>query len=204
MFHSFSVYQEIVKSFIHTTKSVFFHLARWTFRFLFMVQGFLYPKIENEPWDTFVPQLLIDLKSRSMYEWSPSTESDKRGIWFENVGMHGAILEYKSTNTGMRYKIFLKEGHHPIDACILLQQSKTYPLNTQSHILFATATDQTTRECHDIVEEFNEFAGPDGKFSFYQSEYLSDVKHILKKKYNIVTGEISWMNNKGEEFNCEL
>lgn len=204
MYNDTSMYRRIMASLGHYTSSFFFHLSRWTFRFFFMVQAYFYPAVEDSVWDSYVPLLLTDIGTNSLYEWPSTPQNSYGGIWYEEVGLLGSVIEYKSKKTGFHYKVPLRKGEFPIDTCIMLQQSKKNFLNTQKHILFATATETSTRECFDVVDELNEFAGPNGTFVFNGENYVKDVLAYTKRKYNIYEGEISWMNNKGEEYHVSV
>jgi len=197
------MYRQILQSLEYYTSSFFFNISRWTFRFFYMIQAYFYPTIENSIWDVYVPLLLTDLGMNSSYEWV-SSEKALNEIWYEEVGLLGSVLEYKSNETDIHYKAFLRKGFFPIDACILLQQSRKDFLNTQMHIIFATATESSTRECFDIVDELNQFSGPNGTFVFNGDNYLEDVIAYIKRKYNLHSGQLSWMDSKGEEYQVQV
>lgn len=197
------MYRQILQSLEYYTSSFFFNISRWTFRFFYMIQAYFYPAIENSIWDVYVPLLLTDLGMNSSYKWV-SSEKALNEIWHEEVGLLGSVLEYKSNETDIHYKIFLRKGFFPIDACILLQQSRRDFLNTQMHIIFATATESSTQECFDIVDELNQFSGPNGTFVFNGDNYLEDVIAYIKRKYNLHSGKLSWMDSKGEEYQVQV
>jgi len=197
------MYRQILQSLEYYTSSFFFNISRWTFRFFYMIQAYFYPAIENSIWDVYVPLLLTDLGMNSSYKWV-SSEKALNEIWYEEVGLLGSVLEYKSNETDIHYKIFLRKGFFPIDACILLQQSRRDFLNTQMHIIFATATESSTQECFDIVDELNQFSGPNGTFVFNGDNYLEDVIAYIKRKYNLHSGKLSWMDSKGEEYQVQV
>ena len=197
------MYRQILQSLEYYTSSFFFNISRWTFRFFCMIQAYFYPNIENSIWDVYVPLLLTDLGMNSSYKWV-SSEKALNEIWYEEVGLLGSVLEYKSNETDIHYKVFLRKGFFPIDACILLQQSRKDFLNTQMHIIFATATESSTRECFDIVDELNQFSGPNGTFVFNGDNYLEDVIAYIKRKYNLHSGQLSWMDSKGEEYQVQV
>lgn len=196
-----SIFRRIITSIGHSTHTFFFYITRWTFKVFYLFQTYLYPSIEQSIWDSFEPVYLTDMKTNEIFKWTPSALNN---IWYEKVGSFGSVIDYKSLKTGFHYKVFLREGSYPIDIGVSLQQSKTQFLNDQKHILFGTARDSSTRECFDIVDELNEFSGPNGTFAFNCDNYVADVVQYFKRKYGIHTGEMSWMNMKGEEFQFQM
>ena len=178
---------------------VFHQLFRTQFN---LRQYFMTNTIVDE-YDQFEPVFLTLYSTGHQHQWKKD-DKEANVEWYQDMGEHGAVLEYVSLKTRQSYYLMVKQGQYPIDACILLQQSEYFPFNDKQHILYANLKDDYTGEVFDITSHFNKWAGPQGDFSFSGETYIPEMFHWYKQQYNLSQGRISWMNLLGEEHSAEI